>query len=335
MSFHLQVIGVEDNFRARVVQVVVLRRDFVYRNFVEHGYNSHVASNDRIGCNFGFSVLQHPFVENLARDERILGHDADSFACSPEVLGELIKDGYAIIAEHNKANLVCIFKLCREREIGGNFFTAGVFGIANKPANELLSFHRRVIRGKFQRVARVVGVSLINGTIVELKCHRESVLRVLSPNLEVTRCRHAVVVITIGINPLTGIAILSRNSWNVVHTVVGFKANNPGSVYICSIYSFIEGDSVSDWVVIWNDSGIRRRYISAINTGTGDANLRSLTTFDNFTNGPIGGVIASTDNTWNSIAYSLAFCYVYNRIHFGISVIESNLPCISSIFCGP
>ena len=296
----LQQVGVEDDFLSVIVQVIILRGDVVYRDCAELGHSGDVAVYDCFGSHFLAGFLVDPLLKYFAGDKRILRHGADRFAYSAEILGQRLNDRRAVVAKNDKPHEVFVFKLSRQCEIGSNGLAADVLGIAPVPAVKFLAFHNGS-GGQYKRVSLVVGFRLIDVVLVAsaryLVGNSKHILFILDPHVSVGGNMHVVVKIAAGIYPLAGVPVLHRNSGNAVHTVRGVGFDDSGSDYLCFSVICIEGDRVTDLIVIRNDYGIFRGNVGGVDPAAGDLDLVSLSIGDDLAFSPVCRMVVTGDHS--------------------------------------
>ena len=320
MGFHLQKIRVEYDFFTRIVQVVILRRDVVDRNLMEHGYDSHGAGYYRFCRNLGFRTLYDPLVEHLALDERILRHDTDGLAGLAEVLGKLLEDGFAVIIEHDETYFILVIELRGKRKIGCDLFATVVLSFTHEPADEVLALHCGR-GGELQRVAGVVSVGLIDGLVVDLERHRENVLVVFSPDIGVLSDGHGIAEVAAAVHPLASVTRFFRHGRNVVQAVARVDVDGLG-VDDRRLVFLIEGNRVGDFVVIRDDDGVFRGHVRAIDARTENADFRTLIALHDFANGPVRVVIFAGDGDRQLVANCSVSIYGNGCVRIRVAIIE-------------
>ena len=179
MRFHLQQVGVEDDFGTPVVNVVVLGCDVVHADVAEYRHYHEIAFDDRVRSHFSVSSLDTPFLEDLTRHEEVMRHGADSFARRTEVLLEPFFLRLAVFDDERHG--IHVRKGCCDIEVGRYGFTTDVLRFPDKPTSKLLAFNGG-IGGKRKLVAVVVRIGFIVSA-VHCEGNGEHVLLVFRPNL--------------------------------------------------------------------------------------------------------------------------------------------------------
>ena len=321
--FYLQKFGAEDDFTG-ITDIVVVHREVINIDGTELRNGDDVAADDRIRSDFGFSALNDPLLEDLALNERILRHGADGFARGAEILGQGLDDGLAVVGKNDEPYIVLIGEACLKREVGGDRLAARVLRFADIPADEVLAFDHRVGR-QFELIVFIIRIGLIDFRAVHER-DGEYGLVVFRPDVHVSGHGDLVGEVAAAVDPLAGVALLCRNGRNVVQTVAGVRVNGLCRQDRGLFRILIEGDGVGDLLVIRNDGRVARGNVRCADAGTGHADLLALTAGNDLADRPICGIIFTRDRCGELIADGFALHNVNRGMHFGVAVIERDLP---------
>ena len=318
---HLDQVRIENYFITAVIQIVVFCCDFINLHRVEHSNNYHVLSNDGIRIDFGLrAIINDPLIKDLARNERILRHGADSFAVTAEILRKALDHGFPILDNEGYRKLFA--ELGNQREIRSDLLTAGVLRFSDIPARKVLAFHNRVV-GQGQGIAGIIGIGMIGFFILiaQLKGDSEDILFVFRPYAGIRGNSHGVGKVATRIDPLAGVTFLGRNRRNVIEAVgsIGvdsFCINNRRFIFL------IEGYGVGDQIVVGNDRSVLGRNECVINTILNGCGTMVI----NGTHSPVGSIILAGDGGGQLIANGLTLHHINHLINLRVTVIEGDRP---------
>ena len=316
MCFRFDHVGVEDDFLAAVIHVVVHDRDVVDFQRAEDRDDRHVAVNNRFGGDYGFGVLNDPLFEDLARNERILRHGADGFACRTEELRQTLRLS-AVVVQNHKVDKVLVLELCDKREVGVDRFAAFVLRFTDIPTVKILALNNGVCR-QGERIALIVGVGLIR-FIFDLEDDREDILIVFHPDVHITRSGNIVGEVAVRVHPLAGESLLGRNRRDIIEAVVGVEVNRLGR-NDRGLVLIVERDRVGDLVKVGDDVQIAVHDVVLIDTLT-RAPLGALTAAARSADRPVGVVALASDGR-GKLADRVAFLDLSGRDDVAVAVTE-------------
>ena len=301
MCLYLQKVGVEDDFIAAVIHVIILRSNVINVNRAEDGDNGHVASDNRFCRYLSLRSLNNPLLENLAGNEGFLRHGSDSFVFSAEVLGEAL---FRLVIFHNdEIDSVFVFECSCERKVGSDLLNARILRFTYEPTSELFAFHDRGC-GEGKGIAVVIGVDFIGVIFVasafDFIGDGKYVLLVFSPYVHIRINRDAVGevadLVAVLIDPLASVAGLFRHGGNVIQAV-GIGSYHCLGTYDSGFVFLIEGNRIFDVSIFGADGYIFGGNIGSINRGSTRYPFALYALTRDRTNHPLDSVAVSCDQS--------------------------------------
>ena len=314
----LHQVGVEDDLFAAVIEIVIFRGNIVDIDRAEHRHDSHGAGDNGLGVDDRVGAVNDPLLKHLAGDERILRHGADGFARAAEVLGKTLNDGLAVLDD--KVNGILIRKLRLEREIGLDLLAARVLRIVDEPADKVFALDHGVGR-KLQRVARIVGVGLIDlGAHHELD--GEHGLVILGPDVRVGRDLHAVAEVAAAVDPLAAAAGQRRHRRDVVQTIARIDVDRLFINGLRLALVRVEGYLIGDLVIVRDDRRVRRGDIGFVDALYDRGSAVIVDRADS----PVGNIVLAGDGCGHIVADGLSLDDQKGLNDLAVAVIEVDPP---------
>ena len=307
--------GFKNMLTAIIRQVIVLDANGVYFHGLEYGDDRHIAADNRFCRNLFTRIFIDPLIKRFSGNERFFGHGADGLTFRTEILVQAFVFGRAtVFLLHNEGNSKFRHKIGVDIEVASDFLAAYILGLPDKPALELLAFHRRVF-GQNQRIAGIILRGGVNGVFIQHKVYGEDILfigRFYGSILIHLGSGGKFCIFTV--HPISPISFFRRNFRQAGYRVKGIVCNNDRvSHRRCAIF-FHESDGVGDILILRRHLHIRGNHSLRVN--------HSISTFYH----PPAALALPVFRFGQQIANRMAFFNLYDFFDLTIAVKESNRP---------